>query len=283
MRYERPAIELSQLPALPENIKCGDIAGLPLIAYPGLRLTAAAKIDLLLFKDAHQAKIATLRALPVLLEQAHGREMGWLSRDLAKELKRVHLHAAHLISPQALLEQSLAAIRAYLFVPEQAWPLAAVNVPHLLDLARTRMRGIVPTFVDQLDKIFIAYHQLRQSLAANSPWLAELNALVHANFVQQAGFPVLQRYPRYLDALRLRIQRAQLNPTKDAEKSQRVLPLIQAFRKVPKTHPERQLFRWQIEEFKVQVFAQELGTAGKVSAKSILAELTQAKREAAQS
>ncbi len=80
--------------------------------------------------------------------------------------------------------------------------------------------------------------------------------------------------PRYLKALATRMERAKLNPVKDKERAQQVAPYLARLKALranpPAAHEARQRveeFRWMVEEFKVSLFAQELGTAFPVSPK----------------
>jgi ATP-dependent helicase HrpA len=82
--------------------------------------------------------------------------------------------------------------------------------------------------------------------------------------------------PRYLKALQIRAERAALNPVKDQERARQLAPYAQALRELRAGHPDshqtaRDLeeFRWMVEEFKVSLFAQELGTAQPVSPKRL--------------
>jgi ATP-dependent helicase HrpA len=82
----------------------------------------------------------------------------------------------------------------------------------------------------------------------------------------------LLHLPRYLKALATRIERAALNPAKDKDRAQQIAPYLAAlktFADKPPRSPEAQqqieTFRWMVEEFKVSLFAQELGTAIPVS------------------
>jgi ATP-dependent helicase HrpA len=76
---------------------------------------------------------------------------------------------------------------------------------------------------------------------------------------------------RYLQALMVRAERAALNPMKDAEKVRRVQPYADALRQAAPAVKSRAAriawhrLRWLVEEFRVSVFAPELGTAEKVS------------------
>jgi ATP-dependent helicase HrpA len=76
-----------------------------------------------------------------------------------------------------------------------------------------------------------------------------------------------------LKALAIRMERASLNPVKDKERAQQLAPYLAAL-KTASANPVRsaeakqqlETFRWMVEEFKVSLFAQELGTAFPVSA-----------------
>jgi ATP-dependent helicase HrpA len=81
---------------------------------------------------------------------------------------------------------------------------------------------------------------------------------------------------RYARALLVRAERAALNPLKDAERARLVAPYSAALRQVqaasaktPAAQALIEQFRWMIEEYKISVFAQELGTAFPVSPKRL--------------
>jgi ATP-dependent helicase HrpA len=107
-------------------------------------------------------------------------------------------------------------------------------------------------------------------------WAEELDALLPRNFLAMIPFAQLAHLPRYLKALATRMERAKLNPVKDRERAQLVAPYLaklKAFQEnPPKTAEAREQldeFRWMVEEYKVSVFAQELGTAIPVSPKRL--------------
>jgi len=95
-----------------------------------------------------------------------------------------------------------------------------------------------------------------------------LASLLPADFMRVTPFPRLAHFPRYLKAMRLRIERARRSPAKDAERESQVATLEEAWRKLPReTDPvEVSRLRWQLEELRVSLFAQELGTSEPVSA-----------------
>ncbi len=105
---------------------------------------------------------------------------------------------------------------------------------------------------------------------------AELSALLPPRFLDVIPFDRLPQYPRYLKALLLRAERAALNPTKDRERAAQLAPYVatlaklRAAREVPADARQGiEEFRWMVEEFRVSLFAQELGTQMPVSPKRL--------------
>jgi ATP-dependent helicase HrpA len=267
-RYEQADVRPDALPELPEVLTLGDVAGLPVRAYAGLQLVEGA-VALRLFSNRAEAAAASAGAWPALIQAALGRELGWFERDLARELKRVALGFADLLDGAQLRQQSSALLLRYLCELPQPLPIQPARMAALKEQASTRMRGLPQLYVDQLEQIASRRHTLRRDYSATRLWMAELDALVHPRFLNQISWQRLQSYPRYLDALALRAQRARGNPQRDAEKAARIAPLVQRYAQLKAPPATRRRLRWLIEEFKVQVFAQELGTAEKVSLKII--------------
>jgi ATP-dependent helicase HrpA len=91
----------------------------------------------------------------------------------------------------------------------------------------------------------------------------DLERLVSPDFLVHTPFERLQHLPRYLKAIQVRAERAVLKPAKDAEKAVQ-LAVFDGWRtRVPTAGHAR--FRWLLEEFRVSLFAQELGTSESVS------------------
>jgi ATP-dependent helicase HrpA len=107
-------------------------------------------------------------------------------------------------------------------------------------------------------------------------WAEELESLVPRQFLERIPFIQLTHIPRYLKALATRMERAKLNPVKDKERAQIIAPYLNKLKSLqadpPKSaEPLQRLdeFRWMVEEYKVSVFAQELGTAFPISPKRL--------------
>jgi ATP-dependent helicase HrpA len=104
----------------------------------------------------------------------------------------------------------------------------------------------------------------------------QLDSLIHPGFVLDTGTEQLRQLPRYLRALRQRITDAQTNPARDRERQAQVQVLLADLAELTGSvgnQPELARIRWLIEEFRVSVFAQQLGTAQPVSIRRIQAAM----------
>ena len=103
--------------------------------------------------------------------------------------------------------------------------------------------------------------------------------LVGEGFVSRTPAARLRDLPRYLRAATHRIAKAQENPARDAELAWRVGEASAEFDRVrqsidvtrcsPARLAELDHIRWMVEEYRVSLFAQQLGTDGPVSDKRI--------------
>jgi ATP-dependent helicase HrpA len=114
---------------------------------------------------------------------------------------------------------------------------------------------------------------LRQAIIASTRrypgWEQDLQRLVPGDFLARTPHAQLPHLQRYLRAMQIRAERASLQPAKDAEKARQLAPFADWEKWVPAA--AREDFRWMLEEFRVSIFAQELGTAQPVSAQRLKA------------
>ena len=109
-------------------------------------------------------------------------------------------------------------------------------------------------------------------LPALTDMRAQLGRLVHAGFVGEAGAAQLRRYPTYLAALEQRRERLDGQLNRDRQLMDQVADLQDAYLHqvdaLPAGRPPgahlRQV-RWMLEEYRVSLWAQQLGTAYPVS------------------
>ncbi|MEM9035061.1 MAG: ATP-dependent RNA helicase HrpA [Actinomycetota bacterium] len=103
---------------------------------------------------------------------------------------------------------------------------------------------------------------------------AQLDHLVGEGFLGRAGSEWLPHLARYLEALTQRTDRLVLNPRRDLEHVTTVAGVLRdltdARARVPEHRlPELDRIGWLVEELRVSLFAQQLGTSTTVSAKRL--------------
>jgi ATP-dependent helicase HrpA len=109
-------------------------------------------------------------------------------------------------------------------------------------------------------------------LPALTDMRAQLERLVHRGFVAEAGATQLRRYPTYLSALEQRRQKLPGEVGRDRQLMGQIDDLQQSYlHQVDALPPGRPLdahlreVRWMLEEYRVSLWAQQLGTAYPVS------------------
>jgi ATP-dependent helicase HrpA len=115
---------------------------------------------------------------------------------------------------------------------------------------------------------------------------SQLAGLLGPRFIEETPRRWLDEFPRYFKAITRRLDRLRGNVARDAELAQQVRPFVLRWqrlageRAVPyAARATLQHARWMIEEFRVSLFAQDLSTALRVSAKRLEEQFERAVKE----
>jgi ATP-dependent helicase HrpA len=274
-KWETPENKTWSFDALPERVLISEQAGAPVYAFPGLR-AGADGIARRLFKTPEDARIATRHATSVMLENELGHDLMWTQRDL-RALRELGPLTATLAAIDQLQEQAFESIRRWATNPDRVDRPVRADSPFdentyrgAVERAKNDLRGLVPRLGDLLRETLT----LRQELLVVKdppPGLGRvLDHIVSPSFIVSTPFGQLTHLPRYLKAMRVRAERWRKNPAKDAERSAQIAPYERALEEMRKRASgqradEVEAFRWLVEEYRVSLFAQELGTAEPVS------------------
>jgi ATP-dependent helicase HrpA len=103
---------------------------------------------------------------------------------------------------------------------------------------------------------------------------AQLAWLAPAGFLLLTPWERLREFPRYLQAIELRLEKAALDVRRDGKLAGEIAPLESRYRERVKAErgqrpPGEDEFRWLLEEFRVSLFAQTLKTRVTVSARRL--------------
>ena len=98
---------------------------------------------------------------------------------------------------------------------------------------------------------------------------SQLDDMVYDGFLQDLSPIRLEHYPRYFEAMQVRLAGVEKDPHRDAERMARVEPFWQRYLQLLEDGHDYDnnvdTYRWLIEEYRISLFAQQLGTRVKVS------------------
>jgi ATP-dependent helicase HrpA len=267
--------------ALPPQVDVGK-AGWPIINYPAL-VDAKTSVSLRLFPDPAAAAAAHDKGLCRLFALNLGKE--WKRFNQPPSLPRpVALYAKQLeMSAEGLGEEIGAAALRETFTEDKPAIRDDTSFQARLLSERARLSGVHSARTRLVVAILHAAGELETVLLSTplpQPALDDLTEqlawLIFPGFAQSIPSAQLQHLPRYLEACRVRIQRAQANPPGDLRKLAELQPLWHRYTQhaalaEPPRHDAALLaqYRWTVEEFRVSLFAQELRTPVSVSAKRL--------------
>ena len=280
-QHERENLSSWEFGDLPMEIDLSGDSGLPLKAYPAL-VKEGERVHLRLLPDATAALEATRHGWPALATTVMGRDIAWLRNDL-KDLKQLGALLLPLGNFDRIKTSAWNHLQRHLFRCGDYLPLKESRFKKGLARADEERRGIVSKLCDQLralldarQAVMLLLEQKKTSTAIVYPGMrAQLDSIAPADLLNQYTFSELPHLTRFLKAMRLRAERAKDSIQRDIEKSKRVAPFearsaaLLKLAKTPAQQSEVKTYRILLEEFKVSVYAQELGTAQKASEKRL--------------
>ena len=156
----------------------------------------------------------------------------------------------------------------------------------LRDFVRENVNEVTVDIAQKVEQILTLTHQLNQRLKgkmdftmafALSDMKSQISGLIYQGFVQKSGYARLPDLLRYLQAIDKRMDKLAQDVNRDRAVMLRVEQVQQAYQqllaKLPKSKPisdEVAEIRYMIEELRVSLFAQQLGTKYQVSDKRVL-------------
>ena len=268
--------------ALPESVTLdGGPASPATKRYPAL-IDQGEAAGMRLFESADKAAMHTRRGVRRLLVLQLAQELAFLEYELGGfdrlgllyvpigDRRVIARDAMDAAVDEAMLEGRPPPRDAEAF--ERRITETSVDVA---DAAR-RIVGIASATLEDHGEVRAAIERAPAGWGGAAADLAsQLDALLAPGFLAETPAYWLRRLPRYLKAARRRIDKLRDGQVKrDAEMTARVEPYWSACRRrgaegFDELDPEARRLRWMIEEYRVSLFAQDLGTAAKVSPKRL--------------
>ena len=169
---------------------------------------------------------------------------------------------------------------AFLKAPPAVWDSSAFE--RALARGRGQIESCVAEVCQSVGTVLRAFRKVREVRAEREyPDFAlslsdideQLRYLVFQGFVSYTPLEALREMPRYLEALRLRLQKLSQNHARDERMVRSIRALWESYwasyrdrrTQVVDERAHRDEFRWMLEELRISAFAQEVGTRYSVS------------------
>ena len=251
--------------------------------YPAL-VDASHEVQLTVFESLEDATQAHFDGVARLLFLGASRQRKALHRNLrgVRDLSLMALKFGYAQDPIELLVLTVA--RRWCRVAELPRDKVAFGALRTafngaVVADTTRSAAVLLPLFERGAGIFVRLDEAKTKLpsAALADIRSQVGWLLRSHVVQLVDRDAVDRYPRYFDAIERRLERMDAHPGKDLGKLEKIAPLWQRFIEITAVGPElsdaaRDLYQ-SLEEYRVALFAPELGVIGKVSDMQLTAGL----------
>jgi len=247
------------------------------------------------FDNERQAELDTQESLKLLSLKKSSKMIKEMKKNLPELVKAELSYATLKKSDSAFFSQQQSALYIDLFllicdikIADQALSCSSTV---LFEKLHSRIRqDLLPDIIEHIKLLVEIFRQAeivrRNLLHLPSNSLIEvasiiqsrLETLMYTGFISNTGWEQLHHYPRYLKALAIRFERAELNPQAERERTEVWDKWWHKYSQISADYEilsAKKDFRWLLEEFHVSLFAQQLGTKRSVSEKRLSVALEQ--------
>lgn len=205
-------------------------------------------------------------------------QVNWLP-----DLDQHAVKLARMVASSSLKQQLVDLIARIAFVDrnkiprtQDAFESVQANSVERISIASQDLAKWLPKFANAVHKVELGMADLPNKFSsAKGNIRDQIVHLKRDGFLAQTPWVWLQHFPRYFEAIRYRIDKLDSTPTeKDRAHADQITEYWQRYVESEQAHlrqaivdPELETFRWMIEELRVSLFAQPLGTSLTVSPK----------------
>ena len=263
---------------LPEQVETGE--ELVMIRHPAL-VDRQDSVEIKLFADQREAKLFHKFGLVRLfiLRSISQHNM------LKKRFKKLQEQCVLLVPPELKEVVTSAVVATYLsaFELEDFLPRDQKGFEKVLNSGKSELHRVGEQIAHILEEFLNARYGLLRDLAnLNSKEFSyfvddikqQLHNLMTGKSLLETNIDWLKQYPRYLNAIQFRLSRIPHLGSKDKEHTTELTMYWLKYeelckQRVVKNPEELTHLRWMLEEYRVSLFAQNLGTKIQVSAKRL--------------
>ncbi|MFF4892715.1 ATP-dependent RNA helicase HrpA [Micromonospora chersina] len=278
--------DIGTLPRTIEQVR----AGYAVTAYPAL-VDEGTTVGVKVFDSPAEQEAAHWAGTRRLIRLTVPSPAKFLQGRLSNEAKLALSRNPHGGVP-ALIEDAAGAAIDKLVADAGGPAWDAEGFAALRDRVRADLVDTVVEVMGRVRQVLAAAYAVEQRLGAtrNLAVVAaladirnQLGGLVHKGFITEAGYARLPDLLRYLTAIERRLDRLPGNPQRDKQQQDRIAvvqkeyqDLLAALPPARRQSTAARQIRWMIEELRVNVFAQALGTPYPVSEQRIYRAMDEA-------
>jgi ATP-dependent helicase HrpA len=281
------------------GLKSWDLGELPkvfregtVVAYPAL-YDAGDAVDVRLFETEAAARAAMWAGTRRLILLGAPSPVKSIAGRLSTRAKLALSHNPH-GGVAALFADCVNCAADYLMAEAGGPAWNREGFDRLSAAVRSRLHEVTSDVVTHVESALRLAHTIETRLddaqaSAVQPAVADMRAqlsgLIYPGFVTATGYRRLPHLTRYLQGIDRRLDKLPENPARDAANMAVAQRVEQAYRQAVadlpsdrRTSPDVTEVRWMLEELRVSLFAQTLGTLTPVSENRVLAALDRLSR-----
>ncbi|TBR38008.1 ATP-dependent RNA helicase HrpA [Marinomonas agarivorans] len=258
-------------------------AGIKVLAYPALESNGKAVI-IKMFDDKSTAQEAHRKGVITLLRLHLHKDVKYLQKNMPK-LQESMLIFAPLGSKDVLVADLLDAVLEKVFLEGNRLPRSKAAFEQLIMQHRSQLVAKANDMALQLHKILTSYQQVAKVIKGNVSlaWTRvygdiklQLSNLVYPGFISQTPLFWFSQLPRYFKGIEIRLTKFQNNLNKENAYVSELEQLWLSYQQQLQAHESKKMYdealvkyRWLLEEYRISLFAQTVGTLEPISAKRL--------------
>ncbi|CUB04022.1 ATP-dependent RNA helicase HrpA [Marinomonas fungiae] len=267
-------------------------AGIKVTAFPAL-VASQGTVSLKMFDDPNTALEEHRKGVIALLKLALHKDMKYLEKNLPK-LRESMLLFAPIGKKEILLDDLLDAIVEKVFLDERPLPRTKTEFEQCLADHRNKLVTIANEMALQLHSVLSAYQQVAKRMKGSIPlpWTRvygdikkQLENLVYPGFIGATPLFWLGQLPRYFKGVEVRLERFQNHLNKENAGVGELEHLWDQYLRQKKAHDDKGIYdpnltryRWLLEEYRISLFAQTVGTLEPISDKRLAKQWQEVKK-----
>ena len=258
-------------------------AGIKVTAFPAL-VSQGESVALKMFDDQSTAQENHRQGVIALLKLTLQKDMRYLQKNLP-HLRESLLIFAPLGKKELLLEDLLNAILDKVFLDGRPLPRRQREFEQCISDHKGQLVTVANEMATQLYRVLSSYQGVAKKMKGQIPlpWTrvygdikVQLGNLIYPGFIGKTPLFWLGQLPRYFKGIEVRLERFQNHLNKENAFVSELEALWQTYQRQQTAHNEKSLYdpelvkyRWMLEEYRISLFAQSVGTLEPISDKRL--------------